>query len=87
MAFRTEDLKAVHHAMEHGQNIRIKSVADVETKAFSTVDPLLPPQLFPSVIAKIHEHRLLDHLPVTGMSAPSMEFLQHQSGSTELAGA
>jgi hypothetical protein len=73
LQFREEDLKAVHKAMERGENIRIK--------AFSTVDPLLPPELFPSIIAKIHEHRLLDHLPVIGMSAPSIEFLVHQSST------
>jgi HK97 family phage major capsid protein len=73
LQFREEDLKAVHKAMECGQNIKIK--------AFSTVDPLLPPELFPSIIAKIHEHRLLDHLPVIGMSAPSIEFLVHSSST------
>jgi HK97 family phage major capsid protein len=73
LAFREADLKAVHKAMQNGQNIRIK--------AFSTVDPLLPAELFPAIIARIHEHRLLDRLPVISMSAPSMEFLVHQSST------
>lgn len=86
LAFRESDFRAVHKAMESGQNITIKGTGgifgdNVETKAFSTVDPLLPPELFPSIIAKIHEHRLLDHLPVIGMSAPSIEFLVHSSSS------
>src|SRR6516164_9313203 len=86
LAFRESDFRAVHKAMESGQNITIKGTGgifgdNVETKAFSTVDPLLPPELFPSIIAKIHEHRLLDHLPVIGMSAPSMEFIVHSSSS------
>jgi HK97 family phage major capsid protein len=59
--------------MQNGQNIRVK--------AFSSVDPLLPAQLFPSVIGRIHENRLLDRLPVTSMSAPSLEFLVHQSST------
>ncbi|POX92233.1 phage major capsid protein [Mycobacterium kansasii] len=73
LAFKEADLKAVHKAMETGQNIRIK--------AFSSVESLLPAQLYPNVIGKIHEHRLLDRLPVIGMDAPSMEFLVHQSST------
>jgi len=73
LAFTEESLKAVHKAIENGQSIRVK--------AFSTVEPLLPAQLFPSVIGRIHEHRLLDRLPVTSMSAPSLEFLIHQSST------
>jgi HK97 family phage major capsid protein len=84
MAFKESDLRAVHQAMQEGRNIRIKAFdpADVETKAFSTVDSLLPAQLFPSIIAKIHEHRLLDRLPVIPMTAPSIEFLVHSSSTS-----
>ncbi|OBK98030.1 phage major capsid protein [Mycobacterium sp. 1165178.9] len=48
-------------------------------KAFSTVDSLLPPELAPGVLAKIHEHRLLDYLPTTAISAPSYEIIVHSS--------
>jgi hypothetical protein len=84
LAFKDSDFQDLHRAMATGQNIRIKSignVGDVETKAFSTAESLLPPQLYQGIIAKIHEHRLLDHLPVIGMSAPSMEFIVHSSSS------
>jgi HK97 family phage major capsid protein len=83
LAFRAEDFYALYKSMGAGQNMRIKSIGpdQVETKAFSTVDPLLPAQLFPSVIAAIHENRLLDRLPVISMSAPSMEFLKHTSNT------
>jgi HK97 family phage major capsid protein len=83
LAFKESDFKALHKAMETGQNIRIKSVGvgDVETKAFSTAESLLPAQLYPGIIGKVHEHRLLDHLPVIGMSAPSLEFIVHSSSS------
>jgi HK97 family phage major capsid protein len=83
LAFTEESLKRVHEAMQNGQNIRIKAFdpADVSTKAFSTVDPLLPAELFPSIIGKIHEHRLLDRLPVTPMTAPQLTFLVHQSNT------
>jgi HK97 family phage major capsid protein len=83
LAFKEADFRALHKAMETGQNIRIKSVGvgDVETKAFSTAESLLPAQLYPGIIGKVHEHRLLDHLPVIGMSAPSLEFVVHSSSS------
>jgi HK97 family phage major capsid protein len=83
LAFKESDFKALHQAMATGQNIRIKSVGvgDVETKAFSTAESLLPAQLFGSLIAAVHEHRLLDHLPVIGMQAPSMEFIKHTGSS------
>jgi HK97 family phage major capsid protein len=73
MAFSEESLRAVHKAMQDGQNIRVK--------AFSTVDSLLPAQLHPNVIGKIHEHRLMDRLPITPMSAPSLTFLVHSSNT------
>src|ERR1700730_8572520 len=53
-------LKALYDAQESGQSIRVKAAFQPETKAFSTVDPLLPPQLQPGVVAQIHEWRLLD---------------------------
>jgi len=81
LAFKESDFRALHAAMEKGQNIRIKSVGDVSTKAFSTAESLLPAQLYPGIIGKVHEHRLLDHLPVIGMNAPSMEFMVHSSSS------
>jgi HK97 family phage major capsid protein len=81
LAFKESDFKALHKAMETGQNIRIKSVGDVQTKAFSTAESLLPPQLYQGIIAAVHEHRLLDHLPVIGMSAPSIEFIKHTGSS------
>jgi HK97 family phage major capsid protein len=83
LAFTEESLKAVHQAMQEGRNIRVKAFnpADVQTKAFSTVDPLLPAELFPSIIARVHEARILDRLPIVPMTAPSIEFIQHQSST------
>jgi HK97 family phage major capsid protein len=49
------------------------------TKAFSTVESLLPAQLDPSVLAAQHENRLLDYLPVRAISAPSLEVIVHSS--------
>ena len=55
-------LATVHQAMSTRQS--------VETKAFSTLDSLIPAQLDPNILPKIHEHRLLDYLPVQTISAP-----------------
>ncbi|OBH43375.1 hypothetical protein A5687_14950 [Mycobacterium mantenii] len=48
-------------------------------KAFSTVESLIPAQLAPGVLEKIHEHRVLDYLPVQAISAPSYEIIVHSS--------
>jgi HK97 family phage major capsid protein len=74
-------LKALYDAHESGQSIRVKAAFQPETKAFSTVDPLLPPQLQPGIVEQIHEWRLLDHLPTQAISAPSMEFIKHTSST------
>lgn len=41
----------------------------------------LPPEVWPLVIHPEHENRILDRLPATQVSAPSIEFIQH-TGST-----
>ena len=74
-------LKALYDAQESGQSIRVKAAFQPETKAFSTVDPLLPPQLQPGVVAQIHEWRLLDHLPTQAITAPSLEYIKHTSST------
>jgi HK97 family phage major capsid protein len=83
LAFTEESLREVHRAMCEGRNIKVSAFnpADVQKKAFSTVEPLMPPELFQSIIAKIHEHRLMDRLPVIPMTAPSIEFIVHSSST------
>lgn len=49
------------------------------TKAFSTVEGLLPAQLDPNVLGKVHESRLLDYLPAQSITAPSWEVIVHSS--------
>jgi HK97 family phage major capsid protein len=74
-------LKALYDAQESGTSARVKASFQAETKAFSTVDPLLPPQLQPSVVAAIHESRLMDYLPTQAISAPTFEYLKHTSST------
>lgn len=71
LGFSAETLKALHQAASTRQSLSVK--------AFSTVDPLLPAQLAPNVVGKVHEGRLLDHLPALAISAPSYEFIVHSS--------
>jgi HK97 family phage major capsid protein len=71
LAFSDASAKTLYEAVSRRQTASVK--------AFSTVDSLIPPQLAPGVLAKIHEHRLLDYLPSTAISAPSYEIIVHSS--------
>ncbi len=73
LGFSQEQLRAMHAAILENRTLKI------ESRAFSTVDPLLPPQLWPVVIGPEYEDRLLDRLPGAAATAPSVEFIQHQS--------
>jgi hypothetical protein len=56
LAFGDASLKAMHKAFEDRQSFSINA----DTKAFSTVDSLLPAELAPGVVGHIHEWRILD---------------------------
>jgi HK97 family phage major capsid protein len=71
LGFSRESLHKAFKAIKSGQNYAI------EAKGFSTVDSLLPAELAPGIMPEEHEWRILDHLPVTTISAPSIEFLIH----------
>jgi HK97 family phage major capsid protein len=73
MEFSDTSLKRAFKAFKNGENFTMKA----ETKGYSDVDSLLPAQLNPSVVAHIHENRLLDKLPAIAISAPSYEFIVH----------
>ena len=53
----------------------------VSTKDFnSSVTPQIPAELAPWVTRAVHERRLLDRLPVVGVTAsPSLEIIRHTS--------
>jgi HK97 family phage major capsid protein len=81
MAFSDASLQKMFNAFKDRQPLSIK--AEVATKAFSTVDSLLPAQLDPQVVGHIHEWRILDRLPMITINAPSYEFIVHNfSGDT-----
>jgi HK97 family phage major capsid protein len=70
------ELKALHQAAVRKQNYRT-----VEAKSFATVDGLLPPQLQPGIVGPVFEHRLMDQLPTTSISAPTLRYIKHTSTS------
>ena len=51
----------------------------METRDFSTADPLLPAELFPIPTFPRHEARLLDRLNGFALDAPSLEYVQVNS--------
>jgi HK97 family phage major capsid protein len=69
--FAQDSLEAVFKAASARQSL--------STKAFSTVEGLIPAQLDPAILGKVHESRLLDHLPAQAISAPSYEIMVHAS--------
>ena len=54
LAFNDSSLQRMYKAFQSRESMSIRGV---ETKAFSTVDSLLPAELDPQVVAHIHEWR------------------------------
>lgn len=70
------EVKAAYEAIKRGGNYTIQT-----KDTFSSVDSLLVPQQAPGIVPEYFEARLIDHLPVTAISAPSYQFLQHNYAS------
>jgi HK97 family phage major capsid protein len=68
--FSEEQMRAAHAKLARGEN------AQLESRAFSSADSLLPAQLFPIPTFPRHEDRLLDRLPGFALDAPSLEYVQ-----------
>jgi HK97 family phage major capsid protein len=77
LVFSENALKGLHQAAVSKQSYT--------TKAFASVDGLLPAQLDGAVLGIQHENRLLDRLPSIGIAAPSYEYIRH-TGSTGTPG-
>jgi HK97 family phage major capsid protein len=66
----------------------------VSTKAFNTVESgftlttpsLLPAELAPGVVERIHEDRVLDHIPAIGCSTLNYEFIKDSTSSDAVTG-
>lgn len=69
-----EETKALFNAANTKQAMRI------ETKAAMDPAALLPAQLLPGIVGFAHEPvRVLDYVPATPMSGPSIDFISHTS--------
>lgn len=73
LEFEHSEIRRLQGAAQRGDPCRL------ENRAFSTADSLIPAQLFPQVIAHIHENRLLELLPGVAMDAPQISFIRHIS--------
>jgi HK97 family phage major capsid protein len=71
--FDAESLRQLHTAIQSRQSRQITA------RAYSSADPLLPPQLWPDVLGPIHESRVLDRLPVFATSLPMVRYVRHTS--------
>ena len=71
LPFTEADCKAMYQAVKTGQSFTMR------TKGFNTGDPYLPAQMAAYIVGPQHENRLLDHLPIQPIDAPSYEYVQH----------
>ncbi|MGV0070707.1 phage major capsid protein [Mycobacterium colombiense] len=69
--FPTDQLRRMHEA------VRTHGSYKIEGRDFSTADPFLPAQLWPTVVGPQHENRLLNRLPMYPLAAPSVEIIVH----------
>ena len=80
-----QEVRKAYEAVKRGGNYIIEGkdfASTIETKdTFSTVDSLLVAQQAPGIVPEYFEARLIDHLPVTAITAPSYQFLQHNFAS------
>jgi HK97 family phage major capsid protein len=74
-----KDARDAFEAIKRGQNYIVQ--AKDATSSFSTVDSLLVAEQAPGIVGEYFEARLIDHLPVTAISAPSYQFIQHNYAS------
>jgi HK97 family phage major capsid protein len=90
LSFDYADLKMCAEAMSNRQSFqcRVKSggdfMANARTKTpgvFSSPVSLQPPEVWPLVVGPVHENRILDRLPATQVSSPSIEFVRHDSST------
>lgn len=80
IAFSQEQLRSMHN------DILASRPGQLQLRAFESPDSLLPSELWPYVIRQNeHELRLLSRLPVFPASAPSVEYIVHNSTTGQAA--
>lgn len=82
---RTLDLMS--KSLKTGHAFQVKLVEDdITTKGFNTVDSLLPAELMPGVVERIHEPRIADLLPTVTSSTLNYEFISDNTTSNTVTG-
>lgn len=82
---RTLDLMS--KSVKSGHAFQVKLVEDgVTTKGFNTVESLLPAELMPGVVERIHEPRIADLLPTVSSSTLNYEFISDNTTSNTVTG-
>jgi len=71
-----EQTEALFNAVRTKQSLRV----EVQTKATTAIGGVAPAVLLPGLLERTHEpQRIMDALPATAMSAPSVAYLRHNS--------
>lgn len=82
---RTLDLMS--KSVKTGHAFQVKLVEDgVTTKGYNTVDSLLPAELMPGVVERIHEPRIADLLPTISSSTLNYEYISDNTSSNTVTG-
>ncbi|BBZ44736.1 phage major capsid protein [Mycobacterium parmense] len=71
ITFDETELQRAWSALSAHQSYRI------ESRAYGTIDSLLPPELYPNIVGPVYENRLLSRLPVTPCDAPFVRYIRH----------
>jgi HK97 family phage major capsid protein len=82
---RTLDLMAKSVKDGHAFQVKLKQDG-VTTKGFNTVDTLLPAELMPGVVERIHEPRIADLLPTITSSTLNFEYISDNTTSNTVSG-
>jgi len=71
-----EQTEALFNAVRTKQSLRV----EVQTKTTNSIGGVAPAVLLPGLLERTHEpQRIMDALPATAMSAPSVAYLRHNS--------
>ena len=82
---RTLDLMS--KSVKTGHAFQVKLVEDgVTTKGYNTVESLLPAELMPGVVERIHEPRIADLLPTVSSSTLNYEYISDNTSSNTVTG-
>jgi HK97 family phage major capsid protein len=82
LVFDDNCLNLIEKSMKMGQPFNTKIVSgDISTKSFNTVESLLPAQLMPGVVERIHEPRIADLLPTVASSTLNYEYIKDSTSS------